>query len=208
MKENKGILFILSGPSGVGKGTVRKALNERGIDLAYSVSATTRPPREGEQDGIDYFFKTKAAFESMIQTGRLLEWAQYVGNYYGTPVDYVEETLNAGQDVLLEIEIQGARKVAEVFPDGVFVFLLPPSLRELKNRIVNRGAESEGMVGDRLAVARKEIEMMTDYDYVVENDIIKQACERIEAIVTAERCRKDRLIDSYLKILEGTDDDS
>lgn len=202
MRENRGILFILSGPSGVGKGTVRQALNKRGIDLKYSVSATTRPARDGEQNGIDYFFKSKTEFETMIQTGKLLEWAQYVGNYYGTPVDYVEETLDAGKDVLLEIEVQGARKVREEFSEGVFIFLMPPSLKELKNRIINRGTESEGLVGHRLSAAKKEIEMMAGYDYVVENDEVERACERVESIVTAERCRKDRLIGSYQKLLE------
>lgn len=208
MRENKGILFILSGPSGVGKGTVRKALNERGTDLEYSVSATTRPARAGEQNGVDYFFKTKTEFETMIETGKLLEWAQYVGNYYGTPVDYVEQTLAEGKDVLLEIEVQGARKVREVFSEGVFIFLMPPSLKELKNRIVNRGTESAGLVEHRLTTAKAEIEMMAGYDYVVENDRVERACARVEAIVIAERCRKDRLIEGYQKLLEVDEHDA
>ncbi|HET7522017.1 MAG TPA: guanylate kinase, partial [Bacillales bacterium] len=126
MKKDRGILFVLSGPSGVGKGTVRKALQKKGTELNYSVSATTRAPREGERHGVDYFFKTKSEFEKMIENDELLEWAQFVGNYYGTPVHYVRDTLAAGKDVLLEIEVQGARKVREVFPEGVFVFLMPP----------------------------------------------------------------------------------
>lgn len=208
MRGNRGILFILSGPSGVGKGTVRKALNEKGTDLQYSVSATTRPVRQGEQNGVDYFFKTKAEFEKMIEMDKLLEWAQYVGNYYGTPVDYVEKTLDAGKDVLLEIEVQGARKVRKVFSEGVFIFLMPPSLKELKNRILGRGTESAGLVENRLAVAKEEIEMMENYDYVVENDEVDLACERIESIVIAEHCRKDRLIGQYQQLLEVDEHDA
>lgn len=207
MKKQKGVLFILSGPSGVGKGTVRKALNDKGTDLRYSVSATTREIREGEQDGVDYFFKTREAFEQMIANGELLEWAEYVGNYYGTPIEYVQQTLDAGDDVILEIEVQGALKVKQAFSEGIFIFLMPPSLRELKNRIVNRGTESGDLVEDRLQAAQQEIEMMKNYDYVVENDEVEAACERIEAIVTAEHCRQDRLIEQYQKILEVDDHD-
>lgn len=208
MKRNQGILFVLSGPSGVGKGTVCRALRKKGTALNYSVSATTRQPREGERHGVDYFFKTKPQFEKMIENDELFEWAQYVGNYYGTPIDYVKKTLDEGNDVLLEIEVQGARKVRRSFSEGVFIFLAPPNLRELKNRILSRGTESVDLIENRLAVAKEEIEMMTHYDYVVENDKVDLACKRIEAIVSAEHCRKDRLIDQYLRLLEVDENDA
>lgn len=199
----RGILFVLSGPSGVGKGTVRKAImQDEKNTLHYSVSVTTRQPREGEVDGVDYFFKTKQEFEEMIKNDQLLEWAEYVGNYYGTPVDYVKETLASGRDVLLEIEVQGAMQVKEHFSDAVFIFLIPPSLSELRNRIVNRGTESNHLIENRMGVAKEEIELMTYYDYVVENDEVALACERIRTIVSAEHLRQERLIKKYRKLLE------
>jgi guanylate kinase len=202
MKE-RGLLIVLSGPSGVGKGTVRKALfSQPDIQLQYSISVTTRKPREGEVDGVDYFFKTREEFEEMIRQDQLLEWAEYVGNYYGTPIEYVEKTLNEGKDVFLEIEVQGALKVREVFPEGLFIFLMPPSLSELKNRIVTRGTESEELIENRLKVAKEEIEMMDAYDYVVENDKVELAVERIKAIVIAEHCRRERVSARYKKMLE------
>src|SRR5690606_29798057 len=140
--NEKGLLIVLSGPSGVGKGTVRQAVFSRpDAKFEYSISITTRKPREGEKDGVDYFFKTREEFEQLIKEDKLLEYAEYVGNYYGTPVDYVQETLNAGKDVFLEIEVQGAKQVREKFPDGLFIFLMPPSLGELQNRIVGRRSE-------------------------------------------------------------------
>ncbi|MBB6443782.1 guanylate kinase [Bacillus benzoevorans] len=201
--HEKGLLIVLSGPSGVGKGTVRKAIfSQPDLDFKYSISMTTRTPREGEVDGVDYFFKTREEFELLIEQGKLLEYAEFVGNYYGTPVDYVQETLDSGKDVFLEIEVQGARQVREKFPDGLFIFLMPPSLSELKNRIVTRGTETEEIINNRLNVAKEEIEMMHLYDYVVENDQIELACERIKAIVVAEHCRRERLEPKYLKMLE------
>lgn len=192
---------MLSGPSGVGKGTVRKALFEQSTDLKYSISMTTRKPREGEVDGVDYFFKSHEEFESLIEQGKLLEWAKYVGNYYGTPVDYVEKTLSEGQDVLLEIEVQGALQVREKFPEGVFLFLMPPSLEELRNRIETRGTETEDLINNRLDVAKEEIDMMTAYDYVVVNDKVEHACDRIKAIVTAEHCKRERVEKIYRKLM-------
>ncbi len=201
--HEKGLLIVLSGPSGVGKGTVRKAIfSQPNTKFEYSISMTTRPPREGEVNGVDYFFKTREEFEQLIEQGKLLEYAEFVGNYYGTPVDYVRETLNKGRDVFLEIEVQGARQVREKFPDGLFIFLMPPSLTELKNRIVTRGTETEDIINNRLNVAKEEIEMMHLYDYVVENDQIDLACERINAIVVAEHCRRERVEPKYLKMLE------
>ncbi|MCQ6274039.1 guanylate kinase [Bacillus sp. V3B] len=201
--QEKGLLIVLSGPSGVGKGTVRKEIfSQPNTSFEYSISMTTRSPREGEVDGVDYFFKSKEEFERLIEQGKLLEYAEFVGNYYGTPVDYVRETLEKGRDVFLEIEVQGARQVREKFPDGLFIFLMPPSLSELKNRIVTRGTETEDIINNRLNVAKEEIEMMHLYDYVVENDQIERACERIKAIVVAEHCRRERLEPKYLKMLE------
>lgn len=194
---------MLSGPSGVGKGTVRKALfSEENNNLYYSISATTRKPREGEVDGIDYLFKEREDFENMIENNKLLEWAEYVGNYYGTPVDYVEKCLSEGKDVFLEIEVQGALQVKKAFSEGLFIFLAPPSLSELKSRIVNRGTETEDLINNRMRVAKEEIELMDAYDYVVENDKVENACSRIRSIITAEHCRRDRISARYKKMLE------
>ncbi|QOY34411.1 guanylate kinase [Anaerobacillus isosaccharinicus] len=203
MKKERGLLIVLSGPSGVGKGTVCGALRKQDTDILYSVSATTRSPREGEIDGVNYFFKTRDDFEEMIKNDQLLEWAEYVGNFYGTPVDYVEKTLSEGKDIILEIEVQGALKVREKFAEGVFIFLMPPSLAELRNRIVNRGTETEDLINNRMTVAKDEIEMMDKYDYVVENDEVHLAVERIKAIVISEHCRKDRLIEKYQQLVEA-----
>ncbi|MCY7492707.1 guanylate kinase [Bacillus safensis] len=201
MKE-RGLLIVLSGPSGVGKGTVRQAIfSQEDTKFEYSISVTTRKPREGERNGVDYFFKTREEFEHMIENKKLLEWAEYVGNYYGTPVDYVEQTLSEGKDVFLEIEVQGALQVREVFPEGLFIFLAPPSLSELQNRIITRGTESEELIRNRMAAAKEEIEMMDAYDYVVENDDVELACERIKAIVLAEHLRRDRVAPRYKKML-------
>lgn len=201
--QEKGLLIVLSGPSGVGKGTVRKEIFSQGNrDFEYSISMTTRAPREGEVDGVDYFFKTKEEFEQLIEKGKLLEYAEFVGNYYGTPVDYVQETLDRGKDVFLEIEVEGAKQVREKFPSGLFIFLVPPSLKELKNRIVTRGTESEDVINNRMNVAKEEIEMMSLYDYVVENDEVERAVERINAIVIAEHLRRERVEPKYKKMLE------
>ncbi|MBZ5749816.1 MULTISPECIES: guanylate kinase [Metabacillus] len=202
MKE-RGLLIVLSGPSGVGKGTVRKELfSQEDTAFEYSISMTTRKPREGEVDGVDYFFRSREDFEELISQNKLLEWAEYVGNYYGTPVDYVEKTLSEGKDVFLEIEVQGALQVRSAFPEGLLIFLSPPSLNELKNRIVTRGTETEELINNRMKVAKEEIVMMDAYDYVVENDNVLLACDRIKAIVTAEHCRRDRVAPRYKKILE------
>ncbi len=202
MKDESGILFVLSGPSGVGKGTVRKRLFEEKTDLEYSISMTTREKRPGEKEGVDYFYRTKEEFERMIANNELLEYAKYVNNYYGTPRAFVEETLAKGKDVFLEIEVQGAMQVKENFPEGVFIFLFPPSLDELKYRIESRGTETEELVINRLKEARKEIEMMHFYDYVVVNDDVDQAVERIKAIIQSEHLRRERVEKQYKRILE------
>jgi guanylate kinase len=201
--QEKGLLIVLSGPSGVGKGTVRKELfSQPDTAFEYSVSATTRLPREGERNGVDYFFKSREEFEEMIKQDQLLEYAEFVGNYYGTPVEYVRETLDAGKDVFLEIEVQGASQVRRKFPEGLFIFLAPPSLSELENRIVTRGTETEDIIKGRMSAAREEIEMMELYDYVVENDHVESAAERVKAIVVAEHCRRERVQHRYKKMLE------
>lgn len=202
MIKEKGILFVLSGPSGVGKGTVRKALFEQDTDLRYSISMTTRNPREGESDGIDYFFKTRDEFEKLVSEGELIEYAEYANNYYGTPKTYVQQTLEEGKDVFLEIEVNGALQVRENFPDGVFVFLIPPSLKELKDRIVNRGTETEDKIKARLEAAREEIDMMDKYDYVVVNDNIDHAVKKVQSIVVSEHCKRARVAKQYKQALE------
>ena len=205
MEDEKGILFILSGPSGVGKGTVRKALFEQDPALQYSISVTTRKPRVGEENGVDYFFKSKEYVDEMIEQNELIEYAEYVGNYYGTPKAYVEETLKEGKDVFLEIEVQGAMQVKKNFPEGVFIFLFPPSLEELKNRIIDRGTETENLVKNRLLEAKKEIDMMDEYDYVVVNDQVKKAVSRIQSIVVSEHCKRERVSKQYKKALGRVD---
>lgn len=204
MRRERGLLIVLSGPSGVGKGTVRKALfSQSDTNYEYSISMTTRKPREGEVDGVDYFFKTKEEFEELIKQGKLLEYAQYVENYYGTPIDYVNATLDAGRDVFLEIEVQGAAQIREKVPDGLFIFLAPPSLSELQQRLVGRGTETEDVIATRITAAYRELEMMNLYDYVVENDEVQLACERVNAIVLAEHCRRERVEKQYLAMLRG-----
>ncbi|MFN4213292.1 MULTISPECIES: guanylate kinase [Exiguobacterium] len=200
--KERGLLIVLSGPSGVGKGTVCRVLREEeDNNLQYSVSATTRKPREGEVEGVHYFFKTREQFEDMIEHDQLLEHAEFVGNYYGTPVEWVRETLEGGKDVILEIEVQGAFQVKERFPEAVFLFLAPPSLQELRNRLVGRGTESEEVIKQRLLVAREEIELMDAYDYVVTNDEVEKAIDRIKAIVTAEHCKRERVASLYKKAM-------
>jgi len=204
MYKKRGLLIVLSGPSGVGKGTVRKELfTQPNTNYEYSVSMTTRSPREGEVDGADYFFKSREEFEKLIEEGKLLEYAEYVGNYYGTPLDYVNATLDAGRDVFLEIEVVGAAQVREKAPDGLFIFLAPPSLSSLEDRLIGRGTETLEVIKSRTKKARQELEMMNLYDYVVENDEVQHACDRINAIVTAEHCRRDRVEKRYIQMLEG-----
>lgn len=192
MRE-RGLLIVLSGPSGVGKGTVCAVLRKRSSNLVYSISATTRKPRRNEVDGVHYFFKERAEFEKMIEENAFLEWAEYMGNYYGTPRKFVEDTLAQGRDVLLEIEVQGALQVKKKFPEGVFIFLAPPSMHELKQRIAMRGTETEEAMTGRLTVAEKEMALVHEYDYSVVNDRVDLACKRILSIVEAEHCRVDRL---------------
>jgi len=204
MIKERGLLIVLSGPSGVGKGTVRKELfSQPNTNYEYSISMTTRNPREGEVDGVDYFFKQREEFEALIEQGGLLEHAEFVGNYYGTPLAYVNETLDAGRDVFLEIEVQGAAQIRQKAPDALFIFLAPPSLTELKDRLVGRGTETADVIAKRIATASEELEMMSLYDYVVENDEVTNACDRINAIIKAEHCRRERVEKRYLSMLRG-----
>lgn len=206
MVDEKGILFILSGPSGVGKGTVRRKLFECTQDLKYSISMTTRGKRPGEVDGVDYFYKSRDEFKSLIEQDALLEYAEYVNNYYGTPREYVNDMLEAGHDVFLEIEVQGAMQVKENFSGGVFIFLIPPSLEELKNRIEGRGTESNDLVLNRLKEASNEIKMMDAYDYVVVNDDIDTAVDKIQAIIKGEHCKRERVAKQFKRLLEDEHD--
>lgn len=196
--KKKGLLIVLSGPSGVGKGTVRAAIFEKGNQsFVYSVSATTRQPRQGEVDGRDYFFKTREEFEEMIQQDQLLEYAEYVHNYYGTPIEYVQKTLDEGKDVFLEIEVQGALKVKERMPEGVFIFLTPPDLAELESRITSRGTDTSEVIAKRMQKAKEEIALMKHYDYAVVNDEISHAVESIEAIIATEHLRVEKVLPQF-----------
>ncbi|CCJ65759.1 guanylate kinase [Leuconostoc falkenbergense] len=192
----RGLLIVLSGPSGVGKGTVRKAIfEEDGIDFQYSISATTRSPRKGEVDGEDYFFVTREQFEERINNGDMLEYAQYVNNYYGTPKSFIDQTLASGRDVFLEIDVQGALQVKSKMPEGTYIFLTPPDLTNLRSRLVGRGTDSSEVIEKRVAAARDELKMMINYDYAVENDVVSRAVDRIKAIITAERLRVTRVFE-------------
>lgn len=193
MITRKGILFVISGPSGVGKGTVRSKLMPLVKDIHVSVSATTRPPRQGEIEGQDYFFTEPARFQQMIDNDELLEWALVYGNLYGTPKEYVTTMLSQGKDVLLEIDIQGALQVKERMPEGVFVFISPPSVEELARRLCGRGNDSEQSIQIRLAACEEEMAHMKYYDYVVVNDRIEDAVEKVRSIITAERCKRKNL---------------
>ncbi|GAX02745.1 guanylate kinase [Secundilactobacillus pentosiphilus] len=201
----RGMLIVLSGPSGVGKGTVRKALfDEPDTDFQYSISMTTRKPREGERDGVDYFFVSKEQFEENIKNGEMLEYAKYVDNYYGTPLKYVNETLDSGKDVFLEIEVNGAMQVRANCPDAVFVFLTPPDLMELKHRLIHRGTEEMSVINARIKKAVGEIKMMRNYDYAVVNDEVENAVARIRTIIRSERLRVNRVMPDYEQmLLEG-----
>ncbi|HBM76241.1 MAG TPA: guanylate kinase [Clostridiaceae bacterium] len=200
---NRGLLIIISGPSGTGKGTLCKTLLKQNKDLNLSVSMTTRKPRKDEIEGKNYFFVDKATFQNMISNDGFLEYACVFDNYYGTPREYVEKMLSSGKDVILEIDIQGALKVKEKYSEGVFIFILPPSMEELKNRIKKRGSETEESFLKRFKMAYKEINYVSKYNYVVVNDEVKKAVKKLESIIVAEKCRVDRIKDSILLTKEG-----
>lgn len=188
----QGVLLVVSGPSGAGKGTICQILRDKLPELGYSVSVTTRQPRVGETDGVNYFFKTVEQVKEMIAKDQLLEYAEVYGNYYGTPRQYVMDLLNAGKDVLLEIDIQGALQIKKRFPEGVFVFIVPPSLDELSARIYKRGTDSEAVIQRRMASAASELTYAAEYDYIIVNDIAEKAANKILTIMDAERYRVAR----------------
>lgn len=187
--NNKGLLVVISGFSGAGKGTVMKRLLELHDNYSLSISATTRSPRTGEVDGREYFFKTVEEFKTMISSNELVEYAQYVGNYYGTPKAYVEEQLQAGKNVVLEIEIQGALNIKKMFPEAVLMFIMPPDAKSLESRLRGRGTEDEATIEARLARASQESQGVEAYDYIVINDQVDDCVERINSIVMCEKTK-------------------
>lgn len=188
-KKERGQLIVLSGPSGVGKSTVIAELFAQRSNIYFSVSYTTRQPRVGEQDGVNYNFVSREEFERMIADDELLEYAEYVDNYYGTSMKLIQEKLDAGIDVLLDIEVQGAAKVRARCPDALFIFIIPPSFEELSRRLHRRNTNSEEVIAGRLAKARQEFREIPKYDYLVINDKVANAVHEIEAILTAAECR-------------------
>ncbi len=190
--NRNGLLVVLSGPSGSGKGTLIKRVREQYTNIRFSISATTRRPREGEVDGKNYFFVTNDQFKSMIENDKLVEWVEYCGNYYGTPREYVEESTSQGFDIVLEIEVEGALNIIKRYPDCVSVFILPPSFEELRRRIEGRGTENPDVIDRRLERAKKELEFVNHYDYVVINDNIEEAASEIINILSAEKLKFSR----------------
>ncbi|MEE1071366.1 MAG: guanylate kinase [Cellulosilyticum sp.] len=185
---NKGLKIVLSGPSGSGKGTIVKELI-KDEQFLLSISATTRSPRQGEEEGVHYFFKTREEFEGMIAQNELLEYAEFCGNYYGTPKAFIENSVKNGKDVILEIEVEGAMQIKKIYPDAVFIFVVPPSLTELENRLVGRNTEAREVIEQRLARAKEELALYTQYDYVVVNDRLVEAIDEIKCIVRAEKLK-------------------
>lgn len=187
-----GLLVVVSGPSGTGKGTLCKELRRQVPELQYSISVTTRPPRPGEKDGVNYYYLSKEKFEEMLANDEFLEWAKVYDNYYGTPKKKVMEVLEKGEDILLEIDIQGALQIMKQFPQGVFIYIVPPSIEELERRIVNRGTDSAEVIKKRLSCVEEELSYMSEYDYIVVNDEVEKAVEKLKAIIVAEKCRPER----------------
>ena len=201
--KGRGLLIVISGPSGAGKGTICKSFLERNSEVAISVSATTRSPRNGEVDGINYYFMSKEQFKEKIEANDFLEYAEVYDNFYGTPKSNVEQLLESDKDVILEVDIQGALKVKENTEEGVFIFILPPSMEELKARIIKRGSETSESLMKRFESAYKEINFISRYNYAVVNDEVETAVDKLEAIVCAEKCRVDRIKHSILDSKEG-----
>ena len=201
--NKKGLLIVISGPSGAGKGTICKSWFQRNPDAIFSVSATTRQPRPLEQEGINYFFKSRDEFETMIEENDFLEYAEVYGNYYGTPRKYVQHQLMEGRDVILEIDIQGALQVKERFDEGVFIFIVPPTMEELRNRIVGRGTEDPEVILKRFNSAFEEINFIRRYNYLVVNDTVAGAVDKMEAIILAEKCLVDRNKEFIMQLQGG-----
>lgn len=207
--SKKGVLVVLSGFSGAGKGTIMKEVVKR-YPYFLSISATTRKPREGEVDGVDYFYHSREEFETMIENGELIEWAEYVGNYYGTPKKAVEKQLAEGKDVLLEIEMQGGMLVKEQFPEALLLFVTPPSFEELEHRLIGRGTETKEEIARRMQRATEEVAYMPSYDYLIINDKLEQAIQDVHQIIQTEHMRvacNEELIHSFkeeAKISKGS----
>lgn len=200
--KEKGSLIVISGPSGAGKGTVIKRVMEMNDNLYLSISETSRKIRGQEQNGVEYYFVTKDEFQKRIQDNVYLEYAIYNGNYYGTPKDKINDMLNEGKDVILEIEIQGAVKIKELVPEALFIFIMPTSLKELKRRIIGRKTETQEKVVERFKRAYQEINEASKYNYVVVNDEVEKAAMKVNSIIHAEKCRVDRIEEIYLNNLE------
>ena len=185
--KHRGTLFVLTGPSGTGKGTVIKALLERTERISLSISATTRAPRDGEENGVHYYFLTQQEFEQKIQEGAFLEYAKYADNYYGTLAQPVTETLDSGCDVILEIEVQGALQIKKKLPHAILIFIAPPNFQELENRLRGRGTETEDKIQKRLQTAKTELLYQDHFDYVIVNDVVEQAVQKFSAIIAKHR---------------------
>lgn len=199
--NNSGILVVFSGPSGSGKGTVLARYFAAHPEAAFSVSATTRAPRPGEADGVNYHFVSRERFEEMIAQGEVLEYTQYNGNYYGSPAGPIREALEKGRDVVLEIEVEGAMQVRERFPEALLVFVLPPSFGELERRLTGRGTETPEQIAGRLAAARREIALAPRYDYLLVNDRVEEAAQKLGEIIAAAKCtppRNRELLEGFL----------
>lgn len=202
--HRKGLLLVVSGPAGVGKGTIDRVLLERNTNMRLSVSATTRAPRPGEIDGVHYFFISDNKFKEMVEKNEFLEYMHVFNlHYYGTPRSFVEEEIAVGHDVLLEIDVQGAMRVREAYPSAVLVFIAPPSMGKLKSRLVGRGTETPEVIERRFQTAFSELEYMKNYDYVVVNDVLDVAISHMEHIVDAEKCRSERNEELVNKLLGG-----
>lgn len=197
-KKNKGLLIVISGPSGAGKGTLCSEVIKNNSAINMSISMTSRELRGEEKEGQDYYFVTKEEFEKRIKNGSFLEYATYNGNYYGTPKDLVEKVLSKGEDIILEIDIQGALKINELMPEAIFVFIVPPTMKQLIDRLVKRNTESKDKIVERFRRAYQEINEVSKYNYVVINDEVDKATKKIEAIILAEKCRVDRIDDFEL----------
>ncbi len=200
--NKKGLLIVVSGPSGAGKGTICKEVLSRRDDIFVSTSATTREPRKGELEGISYFFMTHEVFERKIEEDAFIEYAEVYKNLYGTPKDTVLDKLNMGENILLEIDIQGALQVKKRYPEGVFIFILPPSMQELKNRIIGRGSETPESLERRFSSAYEELDFVNQYDYYIINDQVKQAATLMESIIDAERCKVIEDIEDIVKMFK------
>lgn len=196
--NNKGSLIVLSGPSGSGKDSICERLKEYNDNFWISISCTTRSPRKGEEEGIDYFFKNKNEFKKLIEENKLLEYAEYNGEYYGTPKEKINEYLNNGVDVILVIEVQGALKIKKLINEAIFIFIMPPTMKDLILRLKKRGTESDEKILKRFKKAYQEINMITKYNYVVVNDELDKATRKVNSIIEAQKCMVDRIEEVFL----------